>query len=67
MMGLLYILGWSVVSGLILYGAMLKLTPKKGFHVVGQSPSVKCNNCDLVQMQRKNMRCRQCGNIGVVQ
>ncbi|KKN05113.1 hypothetical protein LCGC14_1090680 [marine sediment metagenome] len=67
MIDLLSVLGWSVVAALILYGVMLKLTPKKGFHVVGQKIVVKCDNCNLVQMQRMNMRCRQCGNIGEVQ
>ncbi|KKL97278.1 hypothetical protein LCGC14_1836060 [marine sediment metagenome] len=62
-----YILGWSVVAGLILYWAMIKLTPKKGFFVVGERTVVKCNNCRLVQVKRENMRCRQCGNRGGVQ
>ena len=60
-----YILGWSIVCSLILYGLMLKLTPKKGFLIIGEKTVIKCNNCGVLQVEGK--RCRQCGNIGAVQ
>ena len=60
-----YVLGWSVVCALILYGIMLKLTPKKGFLIIGEKTIIKCNNCGALQMEGK--KCRQCGNIGETQ
>jgi hypothetical protein len=53
----------TVIACIVLIGLMTVLTPKRGFTVVGEMTAVECNKCGLVQVQRVNMRCRQCGNI----
>jgi hypothetical protein len=60
-----FVIGSSIVVAFILYGVMVKLTPKKGFLIIGEGTIIKCENCGLLQVEGK--RCRQCGNIGEMQ
>jgi rRNA maturation endonuclease Nob1 len=61
-MGILYLVGSTIVVAFILLGLMVLLTPRKGFEILGPATSVKCNRCGYILVQRESTTCPVCGN-----